>query len=77
MMYHITDELKKSIKFQKQNCLVDTFETGYDLIVCRNVIIYFTEEAKHVLYQKFAKALKPGGLLVRWFYRANFLPWAI
>jgi chemotaxis protein methyltransferase CheR len=27
------------------------------------VIIYFTEEAKHVLYQKFSKALKPGGLL--------------
>lgn len=63
MMYHVADELKKSIKFQKQNLLVDTFDTGYDLIVCRNVIIYFTEEAKHVLYQKFAKALKPGGLL--------------
>jgi chemotaxis protein methyltransferase CheR len=63
VMYHIADELKKSIKFQKQNLLVDTFDTGYDLIVCRNVIIYFTEEAKHVLYQKFAKALKPGGLL--------------
>ncbi|NOU89422.1 chemotaxis protein CheR [Paenibacillus sp. LMG 31460] len=63
MMYHITDDLKKSIKFQKQNLLVDTFDMGYDLIVCRNVIIYFTEEAKHVLYQKFSKALKPGGLL--------------
>lgn len=63
LMYHVTDELKKSVKFQKQNLLVDTFDTGFDLIVCRNVIIYFTEEAKHVLYQKFAKALKPGGLL--------------
>lgn len=63
IMYHISDELKKTIKFQKQNLLVDTFDSGYDLIVCRNVIIYFTEEAKHVLYQKFAKALKPGGLL--------------
>ncbi|OAS14057.1 CheR family methyltransferase [Paenibacillus oryzisoli] len=63
LMYHVSDELKKAVKFQKQNLLVDTFDTGYDLIVCRNVIIYFTEEAKHVLYQKFAKALKPGGLL--------------
>ncbi|MEC0267920.1 protein-glutamate O-methyltransferase CheR [Paenibacillus anseongense] len=63
LMYHVSDELKKPIKFQKQNLLVDTFDTGFDLIVCRNVIIYFTEEAKHVLYQKFSKALKPGGLL--------------
>ncbi|CAH1197206.1 Chemotaxis protein methyltransferase [Paenibacillus allorhizoplanae] len=63
LMFHVSDELKKSVRFQKQNLLVDTFDSGYDLIVCRNVIIYFTEEAKHVLYQKFAKALKPGGLL--------------
>jgi chemotaxis protein methyltransferase CheR len=42
---------------------VDRFETGFDLIVCRNVMIYFTEEAKHLLYQKFANALKPGGIL--------------
>ncbi|TBL79739.1 CheR family methyltransferase [Paenibacillus thalictri] len=61
--YRIADELKKSIKFQKQNLLIDTFETGFDLIVCRNVMIYFTEEAKHQLYHKFAKALKPGGVL--------------
>ncbi|MGG1551784.1 CheR family methyltransferase [Paenibacillus ferrarius] len=63
LMFHVSDELKRAVKFKKQNLLVDTFDTGYDLIVCRNVIIYFTEEAKHVLYQKFAKALKPGGLL--------------
>jgi len=63
LMFHVSDELKRTVKFQKQNLLVDTFDSGFDLIVCRNVIIYFTEEAKHVLYQKFAKALKPGGLL--------------
>ncbi|MFB6362477.1 CheR family methyltransferase [Paenibacillus elgii] len=63
LTYHIADSLKKSIRFQKQNLLVDTFDTGFDLIVCRNVMIYFTEEAKHLLYQKFANALKPGGIL--------------
>ncbi len=63
MAFHVADELKKAVKFHKQNLLSDTFDSGFDLIVCRNVIIYFTEEAKHVLYQKFAKALKPGGLL--------------
>lgn len=63
MTFCITDQLKGMIKFQKQNLLVDNFEEGFDLIVCRNVMIYFTEEAKHLLYHKFAKALKPGGIL--------------
>ncbi|WP_256757294.1 protein-glutamate O-methyltransferase CheR [Cohnella sp. WQ 127256] len=61
--FKVADRLKKVVKFQKQNLLLDTFGEKYDLIVCRNVMIYFTEEAKHILYGKFARALKPGGLL--------------
>lgn len=63
LTYHISDELKRLVKYQKQNLLVDTFDDNFDLIVCRNVMIYFTEEAKHLLYHKFAMALKPGGIL--------------
>ncbi|BBI33201.1 CheR family methyltransferase [Cohnella abietis] len=61
--FKVSDKLKKAVKLQKQNLLLDNFGDKYDLIVCRNVMIYFTEEAKHVLYGKFARALKPGGLL--------------
>ncbi|WP_239614161.1 CheR family methyltransferase [Cohnella mopanensis] len=61
--YKVSDKLKKAVKLQKQNLLLDKFGDKYDLIVCRNVMIYFTEEAKHILYGKFAQALKPGGLL--------------
>jgi chemotaxis protein methyltransferase CheR len=61
--FRVSDRLRKAVKFQKQNLLLDTFGDRYDLIVCRNVMIYFTEEAKHILYGKFARALKPGGLL--------------
>ncbi|MCD9021197.1 CheR family methyltransferase [Cohnella silvisoli] len=61
--FKISERLKKAVKYQKQNLLLDNFGDKYDLIVCRNVMIYFTEEAKHVLYGKFARALKPGGLL--------------
>lgn len=61
--FQISDSLKQFIQFKQQNLLHDTFDTSFDLIVCRNVMIYFTEEAKHLLYQKFANALKPGGLL--------------
>ncbi|MFC7682021.1 CheR family methyltransferase [Paenibacillus sp. GCM10028914] len=62
-LYRFNDELKKEVRFQKQNLLTDRFDTGFDLIVCRNVMIYFTEEAKHKLYQKFALSLRPGGIL--------------
>jgi chemotaxis protein methyltransferase CheR len=63
IMYEVTADLKAAVKYQKQNLLLDKFEINHDLIVCRNVMIYFTEEAKHLLYQKFAQALKPGGIL--------------
>ncbi len=61
--YRIADELKRSIVFQKQNLLTDPFDRQFDLIICRNVVIYFTEDAKRGLYMKFARALRPGGIL--------------
>ncbi|CAM5791819.1 MULTISPECIES: CheR family methyltransferase [Brevibacillus] len=63
LSYRISDEVKKRVNFRKHNLLADTFESGFDLIICRNVMIYFTEEAKHELYHKFSRALKPGGVL--------------
>lgn len=62
-MYHVLPNIKKDIKFQRLDLLVDKFEKNYDLIICRNVMIYFTEDAKNLLYQKFSDALKPGGVL--------------
>lgn len=61
--YKIDSKLSSAVQFKKQNLLLDSFEDGFDLIVCRNVMIYFTEEAKHTLYHKFARALRPGGIL--------------
>jgi chemotaxis protein methyltransferase CheR len=36
----------------------------YDLIVCRNVVIYFERQAQERLFQTFVGALAPGGVLV-------------
>lgn len=63
LSYRISDEVKNKVTFKKHNLLADTFDTQFDLIICRNVMIYFTEEAKHELYHKFSRALKPGGVL--------------
>ena len=61
--YRIKEELQHNIQFKQDNLLSNTYETGFDLIICRNVMIYFTEEAKHELYKKFSSALKPDGVL--------------
>lgn len=61
--FFIKDPLTKKIEFFEHNLLTEPFETDLDLIICRNVVIYFTQEAKDFLFKKFWQALKPGGLL--------------
>lgn len=56
-------KFKKCVKFSQHNLLKDKYPDRCDLIVCRNVMIYFTEEAKQVMYQKFNDALKKDGIL--------------
>ncbi|MCS6950670.1 MAG: protein-glutamate O-methyltransferase CheR [bacterium] len=61
--YQVKPELKRNITFRKHNLLADPFDSGFHLIVCRNVVIYFTEEAKERLYIRFYQSLVPGGVL--------------
>ncbi|UOQ85879.1 CheR family methyltransferase [Gracilibacillus salinarum] len=60
--YKIDEKLKETIRFQQHNLLADTYPAQVDLIVCRNVLIYFTEEAKRTVYQQFSRALAKDGI---------------
>lgn len=61
--YQISNDIKKCVQFKQHNLLKDSYPTGYDLILCRNVLIYFTEEAKEDIYRKFNASLRSGGVL--------------
>ena len=61
--YQVKEELKRLITFKRHNLLRDQFPDNYDMIICRNVVIYFTEESKAELYRRFYYALRPGGIL--------------
>jgi chemotaxis protein methyltransferase CheR len=61
--YGVTPDVKEGITFQHHNLLLDKYDSGFDLISCRNVVIYFTEDAKDKLYRRFLEALRPGGVL--------------
>ncbi len=55
--------LKSMIEFQRHDLLRDPIPHRFDLVVCRNVAIYFTEEAKLAMLQRFADCLSPHGVL--------------
>ena len=37
---------------------------SFDLVMCRNTVIYFTEDVRDALHERLVAALKPGGYLV-------------
>ncbi len=56
-------ELQAMITWRRHDLLRDPYERPFDIICCRNVVIYFTEAAKSELYKRFCEALRPGGVL--------------
>jgi chemotaxis protein methyltransferase CheR len=61
--YKVADEIKRCVTFKEHNLLKDPYPMDYDIILCRNVVIYFTDEAKDEIYRKFFKTLKNKGVL--------------
>jgi len=57
-------ELRAMIRFREEDLLrAPTVARVFDLVACRNVVIYFTQAAKAAVHQRLADALRPGGLL--------------
>lgn len=61
--YIIDNSIKKYIEFKKHDLVLGRYNDGFDLILCRNVVIYFNNEVKNEIYKNFSKSLKKGGLL--------------
>ncbi len=62
--YQVKDSLRENVAFKYHN-LMDkiTFKKKFDLIVCRNVMIYFDENTKKALLDRFYDATEDGGYL--------------
>jgi chemotaxis protein methyltransferase CheR len=61
--FHVKPRLKKMISFAPMNLAAPVYVGRMDLIFCMNVLIYFTEERRRTLVQRFYEALEPGGYL--------------
>jgi chemotaxis protein methyltransferase CheR len=58
-------ELLKSVRFEAGDLLrVAPAAGSYDLILCRNTVIYFSEDVRDALHARLAEALRPGGYLL-------------
>lgn len=60
--YRLKEEVKRMASFRKQDLILDSYETGFHAILCRNVTIYFKDEVKDAIYSKISNSLVPGGI---------------
>lgn len=68
--WKINRNLRQLVSFSCVNLVTDTFPDIYtdinnmDLILCRNVFVYFEDQYISQVLKKFAKTLRPGGYLM-------------
>ncbi len=63
--WEIIPKIRSSVKFTEINLLQSYALLGkFDIIFCRNVLIYFSSELKGSILERMAQALNPGGVLV-------------
>jgi chemotaxis protein methyltransferase CheR len=63
--WHASAELKRLVRFEQGDLLrVQPPRAGYDLVLCRNTVIYFNEDVRDALHGRLAASLRAGGRLV-------------
>jgi chemotaxis protein methyltransferase CheR len=64
-MWQVTPEIRAMVKYRQLNLLSDFSDLGtFDLIFCRNVLIYFDQETKVNVLDRLAKVIADDGYLV-------------
>jgi chemotaxis protein methyltransferase CheR len=63
--WRVNDELRSMVMFKKHNLLDSFIGMGkQDIILCRNVAIYFSPESRKNIFNRLADQLNPGGVLI-------------
>ncbi|HEY8578600.1 MAG TPA: protein-glutamate O-methyltransferase CheR [Beijerinckiaceae bacterium] len=63
--WRIAEHIRASVDFRQSNLLRDLSRLGsFDLVLCRNVLIYFDLETKKQVLERLAGALSPDGVLL-------------
>jgi len=63
-VFEVLPRLRKNVRFARHN-LVEAPEAGpWDIILCRNVLIYLSRDKSRAVFERLAEALAPGGHLI-------------
>lgn len=64
--YTASPVIRRNVRFQQFNLIKDIpgLHEKFDIIFCRNVLIYFKEEMKHQVVKDLISKLNPGGYLM-------------
>ena len=71
--FKMNPDLLQNVEFLDHNLVTDEYPKGFDVIFCRNVLIYFDAETKLKVLRQFHKSLKKGGILIIGFFD-SFIP---
>ena len=66
--------IRNKVDFQKFNLLSPNYRSmgKFDIIFCRNVLIYFEREVQYQVIQRFCEVLRPGGIITIRTFRINY-----
>jgi len=62
--YQVIDDVKRLVKVKRHDLISGPKFSGFDIIFCRNVTIYFEQKLQEVLYMNFYNALNEGGYFI-------------
>lgn len=60
--YTVKRSLKRLVSFQHHNLLSDEYPSGVDLVLCRNVMIYFTAPGRDHVLRKLSESMVRNGV---------------
>jgi chemotaxis protein methyltransferase CheR len=62
--FELDPAIREMAEFARLNLVDEAYPAGMDLILCRNVVMYFTEDARRAVIGRLERSLVPGGWLV-------------
>lgn len=72
--FRVNNRLRRSVTFRRHDLLCDTYPSGFHLILCRNVLIYFTGAGRDTVVRNLVGAMTEGGVIFTGSTEALFGP---
>ena len=63
-VYRVNDIVRRFIRFEQHDLMKESLHKGLDLVLCRNVMIYFSKESQQLIHMNFYNALRDGGYFI-------------